>query len=111
MSTRSSPTRFLNYTNLRFEILIAAFTVVPILALVYFYPSLPERLPEYLNLNGEVLVWGRKGFASVFRLPLMAIDLQALCLLSKYGLWRNRLARSVPTAEYEASLKLQMNLW
>jgi uncharacterized membrane protein len=49
-------------------------------------------VPEYLNLSGEVETWGRKGFASVFRLPLMAIDLQALCLLTKYGVWQTNAA-------------------
>jgi len=56
--------------------------------LLYFYPQLPDRVPEYLNLHGEVEVWGHKSFASVFRLPLMAVDLQVLCLLTKYGLWQ-----------------------
>lgn len=110
MSTPSLPTRFRDYTSLPFEVFIGAFTILPILVLIYFYPLLPELVPEYLNLDGEVIVWGRKGFASVFRLPVMAIDLQALCLLSKYGLWQARLARSAPTAEYEAALNLQMGL-
>src|SRR5438132_6981257 len=107
--------RFCHFTNLPFEILIAAFTVLPILVLIYFYPMLPERVPEYLNLHGEVEVWGRKGIASVFRLPLMAIDLQALCLLTKYGLWQSRPALAVTDVERlginrEASLKLTMSL-
>jgi uncharacterized membrane protein len=91
--------RFRDYTNLPFEVFIATLTVFPILVLIYFYPTLLERVPEYLNLRGEVEVWGRKSFASVFRLPLMAIDLQTLCLLSKYGLWRNSFLPPVGNAE------------
>lgn len=81
MATHPPPLRFRDYTNLPFEAFIAAFTVLPILVLIYFYHVLPESIPEYLNLRGGVEVWGRKGFASVFRLPLMAIDLQMLCVL------------------------------
>jgi uncharacterized membrane protein len=97
-------------------VFIAAFTVLPILVLIYFYPVLPERIPEYLNLRGEVEVWGRKGFVSVFRLPLMAIDMQMLCLLTKYGSRQSKKARPVVDKEKQAayredSLKLQMNLW
>jgi uncharacterized membrane protein len=86
--------RFRDYTSLPFEVFIATLTVLPILVLIYFYPMLPERVPEYLNLHGEVEVWGRKGFASVFRLPLMAIDLQVLCVLTKYAAWQGSLRGS-----------------
>jgi uncharacterized membrane protein len=85
--------RFRDHTNLPFEVFIGAFTVLPILVLLYFYQLLPDRVPEYLNLHGEVEVWGSKGFASVFRLPLMAIDLQAICLLAKYGWWQGSFLR------------------
>jgi uncharacterized membrane protein len=83
--------RFRDYTSLFFEGFIATFTVLPILVLIYFYSMLPERVPEYLNLRGEVEVWGPKNVASVFRLSLMAIDLQVLCLLTKYGAWQGSL--------------------
>lgn len=116
MSTHSQPNRFSDYTNIPFEVFIAAFTVLPILVLIYFYPALPERIPEYLNLRGEVAVWGSKNFVSVFRLPLMAIDLQMLCLLGKYGSWQGKAALPFEQTEKQAiymedSLKLQMNLW
>lgn len=95
--------------------IIATLTVLPFLVLIYFYPSLPERIPEYLNLRGEVAVWGQKSVLSVFRLPLMALDLQMLCLLMKYGLWQGRSARSAddtdpPATATEESIKLSMRL-
>jgi uncharacterized membrane protein len=74
-----------HYTHLPLEIFVLCLTVLPILVLVHFYQMLPDRVPEYLNLRGEVEVWGQRSFASVFRLPLMALDLQVLCLLTKYG--------------------------
>ena len=115
MSTPPSPPRFRDYTNLPFEIFVASFTVLPILVLIYFYPMLPERVPEYLNLHGEVEVWGRKSLASVFRLPLMAVDLQMICLLAKYGSWQGGLALPIEDTERlviyrEESLKVSLNL-
>jgi uncharacterized membrane protein len=115
MATPLPAPRFRDHTNLPFEVFVAAFTVLPILVLIYFYPMLPERVPEYLNLHGEVEVWGRKGFASVFRLPLMAIDLQILCLLMKYCVWQGSSVQSTENTETPAiyrreSFKLSLSL-
>lgn len=113
MSADPPPNRFRDATNVFFESFILFFTVAPILVLIYFYPQLPERIPEYLNLHGDVEVWGRKSLASVFRLPLMAVDMQMLCLLMKYGLWQGAVARTVQPAETHTleSLTLSSRLW
>ena len=113
MSAAPPPSRFRDHTSVFFEAFILSFTVLPILALIYFYSQLPERIPEYLNLHGEVEVWGRKSLASVFRLPLMAVDMQMLCLLMKYGLWQGAVARPVQADETLTiqSLKLSSRLW
>ena len=102
-----------DHSNVSFEVFIASFTVLPILVLIYFYPDLPERVPEYLNLKGDVAVWGPKSLASIFRLPLMAVDMQVLCLLMKYGLWQRRTGRSIPLAEKLTIelLNLSSRLW
>jgi uncharacterized membrane protein len=81
---RPSP-RLSDYTSIPLEIFIVGLSALPILLLSYFYPMLPQRIPVFLNLRGEVEVWGAKSVASVFRVPAMAIDLQAICLLMKYG--------------------------
>jgi len=81
-------------SNILFELFILACTALPILILIYWYPSLPDRVPEYLTLRGEVSTWSQKSVASVFRLPLMAIDLQALCLLAKYGVWQAGISKT-----------------
>ena len=73
------------YTNIPFEIFIAVFSFLPFFVLAYFYPMLPERVPLFMNLNGEVAMWGEKSVLSVFRVPLMAVDTQLVCLLMKYG--------------------------
>jgi uncharacterized membrane protein len=94
----SLPQRLRDYTNLPFEIFIAAFSLLPFLALAYFYPALSDRVPVFMNLDGEVAVWAEKSVLSVFRVPLMAVDTQLICLLMKYGV-----VRSVPALAPEVS--------
>ncbi|MDT4968984.1 MAG: hypothetical protein QOJ64_3721 [Acidobacteriota bacterium] len=85
MSSQSRTRRLRDYTNTSLEIVIAVLTFAPIPLLIYFYPTLPSRIPVFLNFRGEVEVSATKGVVSVFRVPLMAIDLQLICLLMKYG--------------------------
>jgi uncharacterized membrane protein len=115
MSSHSPRSRFDRHTNFLFELFIAALTLLPFLVLICFYSGLPARIPEYLNLHGDVAVWGRKSLFSVFRLPLMALDLQVLCLLMKYGVWQGSATRPVEDTETlatyrEESIKLSMSL-
>jgi uncharacterized membrane protein len=77
--------RLRDYTSVPFEIFIATFTILPFFVLAYFYPALPERVPLFMSLNGEVAIWAPKSMMSVFRVPLMAVDTQLLCWLMKYG--------------------------
>ena len=84
MTTHSRP-GLEHHINLAFEIFIAILTLTPILILCYFYPRLPEQIPEYLTLKGEIETTSAKSVLAVFRLSLMGIDLQVLCLLMKYG--------------------------
>ena len=77
--------RLRDYSNIPFEIFIAVFSVLPFFALAYFYPVLPDRVPLFMKLNGEVAVWTEKSWLSVFRVPLMAVDTQLVCLLMKFG--------------------------
>lgn len=74
-----------DYTNIPFELLIAVLSILPFFVLAYFYRSLPQHVPLFLNLNGEVATWAEKSVLSVFRVPLMAVDTQLICLLMKYG--------------------------
>ena len=112
----SSPHQFHDHTNIGLELIIVALTLLAFLPLMFFYSSLPERIPEYLNLNGDVAVWGRKNVFSIFRLPLMALDLQMVCVLMKYGMWQGSQNRNVeerePSATYRKDLiKFSLNLW
>lgn len=108
MSSHSQPSRFRSHTNVLFELFIATLTLLPFLVLIYFYSSLPERIPEYLNLHGDVVVWGRKSLFSVFRLPLMGLDLQLLTFFMKYGLWQRYVTRSSHPSDLLASGSLRL---
>ena len=108
--------RLSEYTNIRVEIFVAAFTILPFLVLAYFYPVLPERVPLFMNLSGEVAVWGEKSWLSVFRVALMATVTQAVCLLVKYGVVQSEAARPVESVDayarlYKQSTILSAGLW
>jgi uncharacterized membrane protein len=117
MQTPSLPSRRLReYTSMPFEIFIAAFSVLPFFALAYFYPVLPERVPLFLNLSGEVAVWAEKSVLAVLRVPLMAVDTQLICLLMKYGTLQSEPGVPRELAKEQAKLRkqyvrLQAGLW
>src|SRR5688500_805225 len=105
--------RLIHYTNIPFEILIAFLTLLPFLVLAYFYSNLPDRVPLFLKLDGEVDVWGQKSVLSVFRVPAMAVITQVICLLMKYGAAQSASvdlsAQRLPIEEQY--LRLQVGLW
>jgi uncharacterized membrane protein len=105
--------RLRRYTNIPFEIFIALLTLLPFFALAYFYSFLPEQVPLFLNLRGEVDVWGKKSLLSVFRVPMMAVITQAICLLMKYGAVQSApldfAAKRAPLEDQY--LHLQVGLW
>ena|ERR1041385_457910 len=90
-------------TNVKFEIFVVAFTILPFFVLAYFYSLLPERVPQFLTLTGEVETWATKSLGSVFRVPLMAVVTQILLLLMRYG----GAQAKVP----EQYLRLNAGLW
>lgn len=101
--------RLRDYTSTPLEIFVAAFTILPFFALAYFYEALPGRVPMFLNLGGEPALWAEKSVLSVFRVPLMALDTQLICLLAKYGTLKSEGARGeVGVSQY---LSLSARLW
>ena len=113
-SSQTQPLRDL--TNIKFEIFIVAFTILPFFMLACFYPLLPERVPQFLTLTGEVATWAEKSVISVFRVPLMAVVTQIVCLLMKYGTLQSGALPSVEVASehsklQERCLHLNAGLW
>ena len=105
-----------DYTSIPFEIFIAAFSILPFFVLAYFYPVLPERVPLFLNLSGEVAVWAEKSGLSVFRVPLMAVDTQLICLLMKYATVQSETVTPFEISKEQADYRkqyvgLNVGLW
>ena len=106
--------RLPDYTNIPSEIFISLLSILPFFLLGYFYSVLPDRVPLFMKLNGEVAVWGEKSVLSVFRVPLMAVITQVVCLLMKYGVVQSRVAAPLTieqTILQEHYLSLNAGLW
>ena len=101
-SSRSHP--FRNFTTAPFEIFILVFTILPFCVLLYFYSALPERVPLFMNLNGEVATWGEKSVISVLRVPLMAAVTQIVLVLMKYGTLHSSAVTPLETTVQQATL-------
>lgn len=115
MSLPQSP-HLRHYTNIPFEIFIAVLSVLPFFLLAYLYSVLPDRVPLFMNLNGQVAVWAEKSVISVFRVPLMAVLTQIVCLLMKYGTIQSSAVAPLDMALeqaklHEQSLHLNAGLW
>lgn len=115
-TTSPRPRRLRDHTIIPVELFVAALTILPFLVLAYFYPALPERVPLFMSLDGEVAVWGAKSWLSVFRVPLMAFVTQVVCLLMKYSALQPEAAPPAGDAgEYarlqEQSAVLALGLW
>jgi uncharacterized membrane protein len=113
-SQRFHPWR--DFTNFPFEVFIFLLTILPFLVLVYFYPVLPDRVPLFVKLNGEVAVWAQKSVLAVFRVSLMALVTQIVCLLMKYGPVQSiTIVSSEISSEqaklHQESLRLNAALW
>jgi uncharacterized membrane protein len=102
--------RLSEYTNIWVEIFVVAFTILPFVVLTYFYPMLPERVPLFMNLNGDVAVWGEKSWLSVFRVALMATVTQVVCLLVKYSVVQSEVAMPVERVDDYARLHKQSTI-
>jgi uncharacterized membrane protein len=102
--------RLRDYSSIPLEILVVTFSLLPFLVLAYFYPALPDRVPLFLNLSGEVESWTQKSLLSVFRVPLIAVVMQVVCLLMKYGVVQSQatVPASIDVGEF---LSLNAGLW
>ena len=95
------------YTNVPFEIFVFVFTLLPFFVLAYFYSALPDRVPVFMKLNGGVETWAGKSVLSVFRVPLMAVVTQTVCLLMKYGTAQSKAVAPPGLAAAQAELRRQ----
>lgn len=66
--------------NLKTLILTSIVILLPILAGIYLWDTLPEQIPTHWNAAGEIDGWSSKAFA-IFGLPLMMLAMHWLCVL------------------------------
>ncbi len=101
-----------HYSNTGFEFLIGVLTIAPVIVLMAFYSQLSSQVPVFLNWRGEVEIWATKSIGSVFRVPAMAIDLQLICFLMKYGAVKSGRDVKEEIAGYqERVIRITTRLW
>lgn len=97
-----------DYTHIVLEALIVLLTIAPTVALIYYYPALPERVPVHWGVNGQPDGWARKTFATVFFIPVLAAYMQGWFLLLKYDLVHAKM--TLPAEQAEVYLKFKEQL-
>jgi uncharacterized membrane protein len=66
--------------HLKTLIITSILTLLPILAGLYLWNTLPEQVPSHWDVNGEIDGWSSKPFF-VFGLPCIMLAVQWLCVL------------------------------
>ena len=66
--------------NLKILIITSIVILLPALAGVVLWDTLPEQIPTHWNAAGEIDGWSSKAFA-IFGLPLMMLAMHWLCVL------------------------------
>jgi uncharacterized membrane protein len=66
--------------HLKTLIITSILTLLPILAGIYLWNTLPEQVPSHWDVNGEIDGWSSKPFF-VFGLPCIMLAVQWLCVL------------------------------
>ena len=66
--------------HLKTLIITSIMTLLPIVAGIYLWNTLPEQIPSHWNVNGEIDGWSSKPFF-VFGLPGIMLAAQWLCVL------------------------------
>ena len=67
--------------NLKILIITSIVILLPVLAGVVLWDTLPEQIPTHWNAAGEIDGWSSKPFA-IFGLPLMMLAIHWLCALA-----------------------------
>lgn len=66
--------------NLKILIITSVVILLPVLAGVVLWDTLPEQIPTHWNAAGEIDGWSSKPFA-IFGLPLLMLAIHWLCVL------------------------------
>jgi uncharacterized membrane protein len=100
--------RLSDYTRLALEVIVVVLTIVPVLALVYYYPQLPERIPTHWDWRGLPDRWTQKSYFAVFSLAATLVYVQGLLLFIKHGLLGVKMTLPAEHTEEYLNLKEEM---
>ena len=97
--------RLADYTIILLEALLVVLAITPFVILVYYYPSIPERVPVHWGFNGMPDRWARKTLSTVFFIPVLSTYLQSWFLLLKYDLVHAKMTLPADQAEVYLAAK------
>ena len=113
LATPLKPRHLRDFSNFWVELSVIALAIAPFAILIFYYPNLPDVVPIHWNASGEADGWAKKGFSSVFFLPVLAAFLQIFWIILKQDIIKARLRVPADQAEKILSLKeisLQANV-
>ncbi len=103
--------KLLNYTNIVIEATVIFLILMPVLALVYFYPQLPESIPSHWNFAGQPDRWVPRSWSEIASLPALALWLYGLLFIAKLSFLQTKLTLPAQkTAEYFALKEKSLHL-
>ena len=101
----------LNHTNILVEATIAFLILTPVLALVYFYPQLPESIPSHWNFAGQPDRWVTRSWSKIALFPALALWLHSSLFVVKNSFLQTRIALPAQkTADYFALKEKSLHL-
>jgi len=60
--------------------LAAIISIIPFPVLAIFYKTIPGQVPLFVDLAGNLTIMTTKSILSVFRLPVMGLMIQVICV-------------------------------
>lgn len=104
-----------DFTKIGVEVAVILLAIAPFAILAVYYSRLPDIVPIHWNWKGEADGWQKKGFFSVFLLPVLILFLQTFFFVLKKDIIRARFVIPAENAETvaglkETSLKININL-
>ncbi len=107
-ATSLNTRRLADYTHYALEVVIVLLTIAPVFVLIYYYPTIPERVPVHWGFNGMPDRWAHKSFSTVFFLPVLALYMQSWFLVLKYDLVHAKMTLPAQQAEVYLAAKEQL---
>ncbi|MGI8437725.1 MAG: DUF1648 domain-containing protein [Chthoniobacterales bacterium] len=86
-----APRRLSDYTHIAIELFVLVVTLLPVLAVFFYYEQMPERIPIHWNLFSQTDRWVTKCVGAVALGPALGFWVQTLALLMKNDLVKSKM--------------------